>query len=152
MFHNLSGYDAHFFYKNLGGIEGNINCIPNTDERYISFTKNVCVGEYTNKKGKTKRISHQITFVDTFKFMAASLGQLVINLHESHFNNVTKKYCPKDRINLFLRKGVYPYVYMDSSGRLMETHLLPKEVFYSDLTTKITRTPIRFGKHFTVKI
>ena len=42
--HNLSGYDAHLFTKNLGGIEGNIDCIPNTDKKYIRFTKNVCVG------------------------------------------------------------------------------------------------------------
>ena len=40
------------------------------------------------KNKQTKRISHQIRFVDTFKFMAASLGELVSNLHESHFNNV----------------------------------------------------------------
>ena len=65
-------------------------------------------------------------------FIAASLGQLVSNLHESHFNNV-RRYYPKDRINLPLRKGVYPYVYMDSSGRLKETQLPPKEAFYSDL-------------------
>ena len=88
-----------FFIKNLGGIEENINCIPNTDEKYISFTKNVCVGEYTDKEGKRKRINHQIRFVDTFKFMAASLGQHFSNLHESRFNNV-RKYYPKDRINL----------------------------------------------------
>ena len=55
LFHNLSGYDAHFLIKNLGGIEGNINCIPNTDERDISLTKNVSAGEYTDKKGKTKK-------------------------------------------------------------------------------------------------
>ena len=84
--------------KNLGEIERNINCIPNTDEKYISFTKNVCVGEHINKKGQLKPINHQIIFIDTFKFMAASLGQLVSNLHESRFNNV-RKYYPKDRIN-----------------------------------------------------
>ena len=135
LFHNLSGYDAHFFIKNLGGIEGNTNCIPNTDERYISFTKYVCVGEYTDKEGKTKRINRQIRFVDTFKFMAASLGQLVSNLHESRFNNV-RKYYPKDRISLLLRKGVYPYVYMDSPKRLKKTQLPAKEAFYSNLNDK----------------
>ena len=28
IFHNLSGYDAHLFVKNLGKSEGNIKCIP----------------------------------------------------------------------------------------------------------------------------
>ncbi|WAR05654.1 hypothetical protein MAR_021023 [Mya arenaria] len=39
VFHNLSGYDSHLFIKNLGKSEGNINCIPNNEEKYISFTK-----------------------------------------------------------------------------------------------------------------
>ena len=73
LFRNLSGYDAHLFIKKLGGIEGNIDCIPNTDEKYISITKNVCVGNYTNKDGETKLIYHQIRFIDSFKFTATSL-------------------------------------------------------------------------------
>ena len=40
VFHNLSGYDSHSFVKNLGFSEGDIDCIPNNEERYISFTKN----------------------------------------------------------------------------------------------------------------
>ena len=37
IFHNLSGYDSHLFVKNLGKSEGNIKCIPNNEEKYISF-------------------------------------------------------------------------------------------------------------------
>ena len=36
VFHNLSGYDSHLFIKNLGFSEGNIDCIPNNEERYCS--------------------------------------------------------------------------------------------------------------------
>ena len=39
VFHNLSGYDSHLFIKNLGFSEGNIDCIPNNEEKYISFSK-----------------------------------------------------------------------------------------------------------------
>ena len=33
VFHNLSGYDAHLFIKNLWYSEGNINCIPNNEKK-----------------------------------------------------------------------------------------------------------------------
>ena len=46
VFHNFSGYDSHLFIKNLGFSEGDINCIPNNEEKYISFTKEVLVGSY----------------------------------------------------------------------------------------------------------
>ena len=34
---------------------------------------------------------------------------------------------------MLLRKGVYPYEYMDSWEKLNETTLSPKEAFYSNL-------------------
>ena len=54
-FHNLEGYDSHILIKNLGVSEGNINCIPKTEEKYISFSKNIIVHSYTNEKGKKNK-------------------------------------------------------------------------------------------------
>ena len=132
VFHNLSGYDSHLFIKNLGFSEGNINCIPNNEERYISFTKRIQVGSYTSKKGETKPLHHQIRFIDSFKLMAVSLDKLVDNLPKDDFNNV-KRYYTDDKLSLLTRKGVYPYEYMNSLERLKETQLPPKEPFYSRL-------------------
>ena len=39
IFHNLQGYDAHLFIKQLSTIPGELNCIPSTEEKYISFPK-----------------------------------------------------------------------------------------------------------------
>ena len=133
MFHNLSGYDSHLFIKNLGFSEGNIDCIPNNEEKYISFSKSIQVGSYTNKEGETKPLKHTIRFIDSFKFMAASLDSLVNNLPEDAFNNV-KRYYSGEILNLVTRKGLYPYEYMDSLERLKENKLPPKESFYSRLT------------------
>ena len=49
VFHYHSGYDSHLFVKNLGFSDGSIDCIPNNEERYISFTKKIQVGSYTKK-------------------------------------------------------------------------------------------------------
>ena len=132
VFHNLSNYDSHLFIKNLGFSEGNIDCIPNNEEKYISFSKSIHVGSYTNKEGETKPLKHTITFIDSFKFMAASLDSLVNNLPEDAFNNVKRYYCG-EKLNLVTRKGIYPYEYMDSLERLKENKLPPKESFYSRL-------------------
>ena len=135
VFHNLSGYDSHLFIKNLGFTAGNIDCIPNNEEKYISFTKNTEVGSYTNEKGETKPKYHKIRFIDSFKFMADSLDSLVNNLPEYSFNNL-KKYYTGDKLSLVKRKGVYPYEYMDSLERFKETKLPPKEAFYSKLNNE----------------
>ena len=133
VFHNLSGYDSHLFIKNLGYTAGNIDCIPNNEEKYISFTKNIVTGSYTSKEGKTKPIKHKIRFIDSFKFMSTSLDSLVNNLPDDAFNNLEGCY-KGEKLSLVKRKGVYPYEYMDSLERLDNTKLPPKEAFYSKLT------------------
>ena len=61
-FHNLTGYDSHLFIKKLNVTGGNIDCIPNNEENYISFSKTIITGEYTNKKGETKNKYFKIIF------------------------------------------------------------------------------------------
>ena len=149
VFHNLSGYDSHLFVKNLGFSDGSIDCIPNNEERYISFSKKIQVESDTkkvnNKKGETEEkttpLHHQI--IDSFKFMNKSLEKLVNNLSKAAFNNVdnlskdafnnVKRYYTEDKLDLLTKKGIYPYEYMDTPEKLKETQLLPKELFYSRL-------------------
>ena len=140
VFHNLSGYDSHLFIKNLGFSEGNIDCIPNNEEKYISFSKKIRVGTYPKKAldadgvifYEQKPIYHTIRFIDSFKFMATSLEKLVNNLPKDDCINLGSYYSG-DKFNLLVRKGVYPYEYMDSLEKLKETALPPKEAFYSRL-------------------
>ena len=140
VFHNLSGYDSHLFIKNLGFSEGNIDCIPNNEEKYISFSKKIQVGTYPKKAldadgyifYEQKLTYHTIRFIDSFKFMATSLEKLVNNLPKDDCINFSLYYSG-DKFNLLARKGVYPYEYMDSLEKLKETTLPPKEAFYSRL-------------------
>ena len=49
--------------------------------------------------------------------MAVSLDSLVNNLPEDAFNNL-KKYYTGDKLSLVMRKGVYPYEYMNTLERI----------------------------------
>ena len=132
VFHNLSGYDSHLFIKNLGFTKGTIDCIPNNEEKYISFTKNTVVGSYTNEEGKNIPIKHKIRFIDSFKFMNESLESLVNNLPGDAFNNL-ERYYKGEKLSLVKQKGLYPYEYMDSLERFKENKIPSKEAFYSRL-------------------
>ena len=132
IFHNLSGYDCHLFIKNLGKSEGKIDCIPCNEEKYISFTKEILVDTFIDKKGKEKEVKRKLRFIDSFKLMATSLDSLVKNLPKESFKNLSKFY-KGDQLNLIKRKGVFPYDWFDNFNKLSANHLPPKESFHSIL-------------------
>ena len=108
------------------------------------LSKDVLVGSYINKEGgqgpREIKVKNELRFIDSFKFMASSLGKLVSNLNhenrklglkETKLKETEKVF--KDKIELVSRKGVYPYDYMDSFEKFNEAELPPKEEFYSKL-------------------
>ena len=134
-FHNLSGYDSHLFIKKLGtpNKNENIDCIPNNEEKYISFSKTIVTGQYTNKKGEVKDKTFKIVFKDSLKFMSSSLGALVNNLPKDAFKNLLKYFTPK-QAEILKQKGFYPYEYMDTEEKFNDTKIPPREAFYSKLS------------------
>ena len=136
-FHNLTGYDSHLFIKKLGSSnkKETIECIPNNEEKYITFTKTIITGQYTNKKGESKNKTFKIVFKDSLKFMSSSLGALVNNLPKNGFKNISKYYTPEE-VELIKQKGFYPYEYMDTEEKFNDTKLPPQEAFYSKLSGK----------------
>ena len=136
-FHNLSGYDSHLFIKKLGSPnkKENIDCIPNNEEKYISFSKTIVTGQYTNKKGEVKDKTFKIVFKDSLKFMSSSLGALVNNLPKDAFKNLLKYFTPK-QAEILKQKGFYPYEYMDSIEKFKDTEPPPLGSFYSKLSGK----------------
>ena len=131
IFHNLQGYDAHLFIKQLAKLEGELKCIPSTEEKYISFSKTIKVAEYKDIGGNIIPLKFEIRFLDSFKFLQTSLSNLVSNLSPDDFQNT--KHVFKSNTGLLTRKGVYPYDYVSSLDKLSETCLPPKEEFYSYL-------------------
>ena len=131
-FHNFTGYDSHLFIKKLGNTEGNINCIPNNKEKYISFSKTIITGEYENKKGETVKNFFRIDFKDSMKFLNSSVEALVNNLPKDCFNNLEKYFSP-EQVELLKQKGFFPYDYMDDIEKLKDKKPPPQKAFYSKL-------------------
>ena len=111
VFHNLIGYDSHFIMQKIHKAKGNITCIANNAEKYISFSIT------------------QIKFFDSFQFMASSLENLVKATNKSAFKITKSEF--GDKTDIILRKGVYPYEYIDNLDRFNETQLPPIDKFYS---------------------
>ena len=134
VFHNLAGYDAHLFIKELvvsGGSK--MDVIAKNKEDYITFSIRVAVNKYMDKNGVEKSKEIELRFIDSFKFMSSSLDSLTTNLVRGGqrlfgFEEYTSK-----QYELLVKKGIYPYEYMSSWDKFKETKLPPKEAFYSKL-------------------
>jgi hypothetical protein len=125
--YNLSGFDAHLFIKEL---KGKIKCIPTTDEKCISFTREVEVDQIIDETGKKITNMRNLRLIDSYKFMPTSLDSLLKNLKtHPHLSG----FYQGEQLELLLKKGVYPYEYVDSPEGCNETQLPPKEAFYFQL-------------------
>ena len=126
VFHNFAGYDAHLFIKELAKHTIKIGVIAKNTENYISFSVKVEVDKFIDKAGKNalneKSKEIESRFIDSFKFMSSSLDSLVNNLAKGgHEFWGFEKRSPKQK-ELLIRKGVYPYEYMDSWDKFEENY------------------------------
>ena len=103
------------------------------------------ISEIDNKISQIDKKELENKFTDNMRSMVSSLSQSIDNVSEidrktsydaliGKFYN-TYQLCNKDlnKFALLLRKGVYPYEYMDSWKRFKEESLPDKEYFYSEL-------------------
>ena len=126
--HNLANYDSNLFIKNLGKTPGEIKCIAKTEENYISFSKEIIVGRYKNKKTKKiVNVKRELRFIDSFKFMAYSLENLSNNLEKDDCCYLNSFFEDEEERILLKRKGVFPYDWFDSIEKLNEKNLPQKK-------------------------
>ena len=132
IFHNLQGYDAHLFIKQLWKIKGELNCVPSTEEKYISFSKKIKVDEYfSRKRNQQTKLNIEIRFIDSFKFLQTSLANLVSNLQQDDFINTQK--IIKNNVEPLTKKGVYPYDYVSSiSSNSLKQNFYQSQSFTED--------------------
>ena len=133
VFHNLAGYDAHMFIKELAKHGSKMGVIAKNTEDYISFLVNVEVDKYIDKNGEEKPKEITLRFIDSIRFMNSSLDSLVNNLARGGGEFFGFKNYSDHQHGLLIRKGIYPYEYMDNWDRFEETALPPASSFYSKL-------------------
>lgn len=138
--HNLTSYDGHAFvraYENSTNAF-HLNVIPISTEKFMGLSFN-----------------YHTKFIDSLKFMTASLGKLVAQLAKSGPGKfpllrdmVVNKYgLSEDKLDLLLRKGVYCYERMTNASDFNMKHLPPIEEFYSELMGEgISQEDYDFGK------
>ena len=133
VFHNLAGYDAHLFIRELAKYTTGMGVIAKNTEDYISFSIKVEVDKYVDKEGNERTKEMELRFIDSIKFMSSSLDSLVNNLARGgHEFWGFENYNCRQR-ELLIRKGIHPYEYMDSWDKFKETSLPSIEKFYSNL-------------------
>ncbi|KAL9958234.1 hypothetical protein ACROYT_G035222 [Oculina patagonica] len=139
VFHNLRGYDAHHLMQAMSKLsqatQKEVKCVANNMEKYITFSFG------------------GLRFIDSLNFLQGSLDSLVsatpkeslkitkviskINSEKNaEFGKKSenhKKAEIEKNAELLYKKGIYPYEYMDSWDRFIETSLPEKEKFYSKL-------------------
>ena len=123
-FHNFRGYDSHIIVwglKNYPNIQ--IKLIGQGMEKYLT----VSWGDH-------------LEFKDSYQFLAASLEQLSKNLLKSgndKFQILTKEFHFKNdnpnELGLLLRKGVFPYEYLNGWDRFSTPALPGKDEFFNRL-------------------
>ena len=135
VFHNLKGYDAHHIVRHFGKTKidqvtyldaegkehtverGSITIVPSNTEKYIAM------------------MWRQFVFIDSFAFLSTSLEKLAKATPKEAFIRMRDLHGEDpEKMDLLLRKGVYPYEYMDSFNRFEEDSLPPREKFYSSLS------------------
>ena len=100
----------------ISKVEGRVSCIPNNMEKYISFSLG------------------QLRFIDSAQFLLASLDKLDAAIPPEAFQITAQHEPNRERRELLMRKGFYPYEYMDTWDPFTERKLPPKEAFYSKLS------------------
>src|SRR5208282_2899296 len=95
--HNSANYDIHLIIRELAKRSNKLDIIAQNEERYITIS--AMIGS-----------KYKIKFIDSYKFLKASLGSLGENLEEAQLV-YCKKYLPENIYNFIKdkkkRKGIY---------------------------------------------
>jgi hypothetical protein len=127
--HNFGGYDSHFILQSLHKVFPSrvFDVMAENSEKIISLS--------------IKDRELKMRFIDSFRFLPASLDSLVNDLKNDPEGEVNQKFkitqqAFGESFEYFLRKGIFCFDYMDAFHKLSETELPPKDCFFSKLLNR----------------
>ena len=102
------------------------------------MTISVDIKTYTDKNGKIKKLYKNLRFIETHRFMLASLAKIVDNLRNEKFL-LLEIYFEKlghspEKVSMLKQRGHYPYSYFNSFEKFRETRLPPRALWKNSLT------------------
>ena len=135
--HSLANYDLHHVVLALQNIneKNTISVVPSTKEKFISLQIGFHIKKTQNKKGVRTRQYEYIRLLDSFKFMNASLDEIVQNLPADQFTLLEEHFemLSESSVNMLKQKGSFPYCYKDNFEKLEENQLPPREMWTNSL-------------------
>src|SRR4051812_30410463 len=150
IFHNLFSYDSYIIMKGIGVMEcpDDIEPIPYNMEKYMAFklrSLRFLDSMQFMKSGLDKLASNlgaedckEITCKDESKLPCTKpchLWRIDSGRCFAYSENfkITSKHVPPELLEIYLKKGVYPYEFMNSWKKFFKTQLSPKKAFFSKL-------------------
>ena len=127
--HNFKGYDSKHIIQGLASLD-------NADIEPLVENQN------RMKSCKVTVDKNSFQFIDSFQHMSTSLEKLVKMLASDQeslddlrrsFPNTSHRFSNDNQFRLVVRKGVFPYDWLDSFDKLQHSELLSKDDFYSTL-------------------
>lgn len=135
--HSLSSFDGHLLILGLAKKKLRLKVIAKSKEIYISFSTFVPVGVRRNKKNTESTVYVEVRFIDSYRFLSASLSKLVMELDElPYYERFIKDTFRDENALSYVKKNkfFYPYEWQTSNECLLEKELPPIDAFFSSLT------------------
>ena len=126
VFHNLSGYDAHFIIKEIAtAYDGHVNLLSITKKKYV-YTKHV-----QDTIEKESRNCIKLRFIDSYKFLSTSIDKLASYLDKDELKIIRSEFCKlnAENFDILTRRDIFPYEYVNCVEKFDAYKL-----FYSWLT------------------
>lgn len=122
VFHNFGNYDCHLIINDITQtIRGLINVLAKNSETYL------------NMKVKVPRTKIHLNFIDSYRFLSASLDTLTNYLPDDE-KHILRQHCKnEEEFNYMKNKSFIPYEFIQNPEILQATEKLSQDKFYSRL-------------------